>query len=1238
MAKAKSSKAKKKTAKSGKGQHPTSKLKAKPPIKRNKTTSRAKGPAKGETFQSLSGFLVTVPALTQQQRVQIIEQALLMIDQVYVHLPLKRAMHAIDPAQRLRLLKQRLDGYSERQFHNEMISIFTHLRDLHTNYILPEPYRSRVAFLPFRIEICFDAPVPGAGPDDIPPRHYVVTEVTGDAIKAGLKVGATIRYWNGVPIDLAVERNADREAGSNSDARLAQGLESMTNRWMGMSLPPDEYWVTLGYVSGDAGEANLREARLDWKVLVPPPPPGGGGGSVPGAERASASAPYRRRMGIDAKAEMQRRVRKLLFAPKAVAAERQMAELGSLRAHASLTFGMHLATHGPEGLAIQDLMARAGARSGSRQQAADAIAAGKSTVQPAPGSPEQAADVASGLKLKGVDLAKQSLMPDVIPKFGSVSHPAGPFAYIRIATFAVADVDEFIQEFIRIVSLLPQEGLIIDVRGNGGGVIAAGEGLLQTLTPATIVPEMFHLINTPRTLELCEKDGELRPWHASVEQALETASAFSAGLPLTPPEYCNSIGQVYQGPVVLVTDAKCYSTTDIFASGFQDHRIGIVLGTDGHTGAGGANVWEHSDLQDILPGTFKPLPAGTMFRVALRRSARVGVHAGEVLEDLGVAADPPIYRMTRNDLLGGNRDLMAHAADILSKMPRQRLTVTAAAGGNLTVTTSNITRVDLFVNHRPILSKDVNQDGTITLALPLGNAQGRRVEVQGFRGEQRVASTRLMSGHSDGFINARDPLMSIWQSVVEEKAATSPAAGLTTNQAGRADPRDPLIIGTNALIASMNKRVEANAAAARAAAGGVIPMPRAGAGDSAANVNHEAGARAHAAILDSLAETVTPSDMAAALAPRGGRVSGDVASVLNTGGHCAKLSFQIAQAQLTGDPVREAALRLNFQDGGCDPRWAECISEYLIHFKIHGQGVIPYVNYTNINDFVLDHVLPDTAIVAIVGDWGTGSDRSIHVLQEIAKHKPDMLIHLGDIYYAGTERESEIFLNLCDQHLPGVRVFTLAGNHDMYSGGKPYYDLLQKLKQPASYFCLRNQAWQLLGLDTGYNDFNPNTVDTNVTKLQDSECAWQLDKVNNSGGRKTVLMSHHQLFSGTGIGGGAVNIELNRQLSSVLDKVALWVWGHEHSHLIFDEYNGVKRGRCIGAGAIPVPIGELTSDPYRITAGLPDLNLLPPRVGADSSGLWYDCAYAILQLDGADGKLSHYQATIKDPFYIEIIT
>ena len=40
-----------------------------------------------------------------------------------------------------------------------MLSIFGSTRDLHTLYLLPEPYRDCTAYLPFLIEQCFESGV-----------------------------------------------------------------------------------------------------------------------------------------------------------------------------------------------------------------------------------------------------------------------------------------------------------------------------------------------------------------------------------------------------------------------------------------------------------------------------------------------------------------------------------------------------------------------------------------------------------------------------------------------------------------------------------------------------------------------------------------------------------------------------------------------------------------------------------------------------------------------------------------------------------------------------------------------------------------------------------------------------------------------------------------------------------------------------------------------------------------------
>ena len=45
--------------------------------------------------------------------------------------------------------------------------------------------------------------------------------------------------------------------------------------------------------------------------------------------------------------------------------------------------------------------------------------------------------------------------------------------------------------------------------------------------------------------------------------------------------------------------------------------------------------------------------------------------------------------------------------------------------------------------------------------------------------------------------------------------------------------------------------------------------------------------------------------------------------------------------------------------------------------------------------------------LAIVGDWGTGEQVATNLMQQVASLNPDVLIHLGDVYYAGTQSEEQ---------------------------------------------------------------------------------------------------------------------------------------------------------------------------------------------------------------------------------------
>ena len=207
-------------------------------------------------------------SLTLAERRTIVEQAIHLFDEHYSHLPQKKSMYAHDPVQRLRLLRLKLDRSpkvepaDEMRFHQEMLSIFASVRDLHTLYLLPKPYHLRVAFLPFTIGEFFKR-------DDLSGRkpRYMVTGLMNSLEIPGFEK-AEILYWNGVPVARAVEILADRLAGGNSAARRVRGLARLTFRPLALSLAPDEEWVDVCYL--DANTGHRVEIRVYWHVYTDP--------------------------------------------------------------------------------------------------------------------------------------------------------------------------------------------------------------------------------------------------------------------------------------------------------------------------------------------------------------------------------------------------------------------------------------------------------------------------------------------------------------------------------------------------------------------------------------------------------------------------------------------------------------------------------------------------------------------------------------------------------------------------------------------------------------------------------------------------------------------------------------------------------------------------------------------------------------------------------------------------------
>jgi C-terminal processing protease CtpA/Prc len=591
--------------------------------------------------------------LDKETRERVVATFLELIEGLYVHLPLKRAMYGKDPVQRLRLLDQRAGTVSRRAFHGELATILTELRDAHTRYVGPAGWQGKVALLPFMVELF--------GPTS-EPRCLVSNVAKDDPAFEGTRFdkGVEVMAWNGAPIQRAIERYADRETGGRPDARLARARESLTFRPLGYGLPPDEHWVHIVYRTPEPDAKDL-EIRIDWRVVDLARGEEGEEEPAPGAAR--------RAVAVDPAAESVRRAKKLLFAPE-VWYEHEW----------GLTTAVPIEAPEADRWIIGEFQ--------------DNVAAKR------------------------------------------IETPSGEFGYLRLWSFDLIDDDGFLAEVQELLELLPPRGLIVDLRANPGGLIWAAERLLQLFTPHEIEPTRFSLLATDLTREMAEapqNNVSLGPWRRSLQEAVANGEPYSRAVPLTPPSLCNNVGQRYGGPVVCVVDANTYSAGDLFAAGFVDNRVGVLISVGKATGAGGANVWTPAIVQRALAGTrysLERLPKGIGFTLAVRRAVRSGSATGTVIEDVGVPGQIR-YDLTRDDLTEGNTDLLALCGNLLASEPYTDLSVERTGDARLEVVPTGLDRVDVYVDGRPAGASLEATGDPLTAPLPTTWAEAAVLGYQG---------------------------------------------------------------------------------------------------------------------------------------------------------------------------------------------------------------------------------------------------------------------------------------------------------------------------------------------------------------------------------------------------------------------------------------------------------------------------------------------------------------------------
>ncbi|NET37276.1 MAG: amidohydrolase family protein [Cyanothece sp. SIO1E1] len=546
----------------------------------------------------LATFQKTTSDLSVDEKQLIIAQAALLLDKVYVHLDLKQSMYATYPLERLRVLRNELENTSsdlyqqDVHFHRELLQIFSSLRDLHTNYTLPHPYKGKFAYLPFLVEECFEFPY------DEFPRFMVTRIVEGPLSQVeDFQEGVEIISWNNIPMERFVQLHSTQQSGSNEAARRARGIDTLTLRPLAVKALPDETKVQLAYRT--IGDNTVQYIEIDWLVSS--------FDSLFLSDVIDDASDLALGLGIDFQTNAVNSIKERFFGSKI---------------DTTLAQDWFRGDHYP------------------------ALMRGRVLVDP--------------------DNSR--------------------YAYLRIFSFAAREAQGFVKDFKQIIDQIQIDdkvkGLIIDLRGNGGGLITASELLLWNLIGDSFKAQDCQFINSDLTWELCQAHDQNSPftdlslWAPSIRLSRRTGETYSLGFPITKlnDQSATGLKQAFSGPMLLITDALCYSATDIFVAGFKDHQAGKILGVHENTGAGGANVWTHSTLRTLYNyrsnttganNPFKILPKGANMRVAVRRTLRQGNESrGLPVEDLGVHPDF-LHKMTLQDLMENNVDLLNRAISML---------------------------------------------------------------------------------------------------------------------------------------------------------------------------------------------------------------------------------------------------------------------------------------------------------------------------------------------------------------------------------------------------------------------------------------------------------------------------------------------------------------------------------------------------------------------------------------------
>lgn len=255
----------------------------------------------------------------------------------------------------------------------------------------------------------------------------------------------------------------------------------------------------------------------------------------------------------------------------------------------------------------------------------------------------------------------------------------GNFGYIEISSFTPEVLSDD-QTAIKIRDLLLNElkdtdGLVFDLRSNGGGQIPLAEKIIQLFSPKEVEPLKYILRNTETNYVYYKKSDYQDAYTDLLETARSLGTPFTAPGTISNKAEINDLGMVYFKPVAVFVNSKCYSACEVFAAQVQDHGVGTIFGEDKQTGGGGANYYTLNKILDEKnflndPAPFVKLPKNQEIIFAFRQAVRVGKNAGKLIEDEGVIADK-LSPMSHTDIFNKTNDQMLVLQNYLASITGQ---------------------------------------------------------------------------------------------------------------------------------------------------------------------------------------------------------------------------------------------------------------------------------------------------------------------------------------------------------------------------------------------------------------------------------------------------------------------------------------------------------------------------------------------------------------------------------------